>query len=56
MTLYVTSFNNLLLNLYFDNSTVESHVIYALNMHANFHVVIHTHTHTHTQLRSQLFS
>ena len=30
----VTSLNNLLFNLYFENSTIE---LYVLNMHANFH-------------------
>ena len=34
----VTPFNNLLLNSYFENTTVELHVLYILNMHANFHV------------------
>ena len=29
--------NNLLMNLYFENSTVELHVLYVLNMHAKFH-------------------
>ena len=31
----VTSTNNLLLNSYFKNSTVELHVLYVLNMHTN---------------------
>ena len=34
----VTPLNNLLLNLYFENFTVELHVLYVLNMHANFHI------------------
>ena len=34
----VTPPNNLLWNSYFENLTVELHVIYALNNHANFHV------------------
>jgi len=34
----ITPHNNLLLNSYFKNSTVELHVLYILNMHANFHV------------------
>ena len=29
--------NNLLLNSYFENLTIELHVLYVLNMHANFH-------------------
>ena len=29
--------NNLLLNSYFENPTVELHVLYVLYMHANFH-------------------
>ena len=29
--------NNLLLNSYFENSTVGLHVLYVLNMCANFH-------------------
>ena len=33
----VTSSNNLLINLYFVNSTFGLHVLYVLNMHANFH-------------------
>ena len=28
--------NNLLLNSYFENPTVELHFLYGLNMHANF--------------------
>ena len=34
----VTSPNNLLLNSYFENSIVELHVQYVLNIHANFHI------------------
>ena len=34
----VTPPNNLLLNSYFENSTVELYVLYVLNMHANFYV------------------
>ena len=34
----VTPPNNLLLNLYFKNLIVELHILYVLNMHANFHV------------------
>ena len=34
----ITSPNNLLLNLYFENPTVGLHVLYDLNMHANCHV------------------
>ena len=34
----ITPLNNLLLNSYFENSTVELHVLYVLNMHAKFHV------------------
>ena len=33
----VTPQNNLLLNLYFENPTIGLHVLYSLNMHANFH-------------------
>ena len=33
----VTPPNNLLMNLYFENSTVRLYVLYVLNMHANFH-------------------
>ena len=33
----VTPLNNLLLNAYFENSTVGLHVLYVLNMHENFH-------------------
>ena len=29
--------NNLLMNLYFKNSTIGLHVLYVLNMYANFH-------------------
>ena len=31
----VTPPNNLLMNLYFENLTVELYVLYVLNMHAN---------------------
>ena len=37
LLLNVTPTNNLLLNSYFENPTVELHVLYVLNMHANFH-------------------
>ena len=30
--------NNLLLNSYFENTTIELYVLYVLNMHANFHI------------------
>ena len=30
--------NNLLMNLYFESSIVGLHVLYVLNMHANFHI------------------
>ena len=33
----VTPLNNLLLNSYFENPTVELHVLYVLNMNAKFH-------------------
>ena len=33
----VTPTNNLLMNLYFENSTIGLHVLYVLNMHVNFH-------------------
>ena len=33
----VTPSNNLLLNSYFENLTIELHVLYVLNMHTNFH-------------------
>ena len=33
----ITLPNNLLLNLYFENPTVGLHVLYGLNIHANFH-------------------
>ena len=33
----ITLLNNLLLNSYFENLTVELHVLYVLFMHANFH-------------------
>ena len=26
------------MNLYFENSTIRLHVLYVLNMHANFHI------------------
>ena len=32
----ITPPNNLLFDSYFENSTVELHVLYVLNMHANF--------------------
>ena len=34
----VTPPNNLLLNSYFENTTIELYVLYVLNMHANFHI------------------
>ena len=34
----VTSSNDLLLNSYFKNFTVGLHILYVLNIHANFHV------------------
>ena len=34
----ITPPNNLLLNKYFENPTVELHVIYVLNIHDNFHI------------------
>ena len=34
----VTPPNNLLSNSYFENPTVEFHVLYVLNIYANFHV------------------
>ena len=34
----VTLPNNLLLNSYFENPTVDLHVFHVLNTHANFHV------------------
>ena len=34
----VTSPNNLLMNLYFENFTIGLHVLYVLNMHINFHI------------------
>ena len=37
LLLNVTPTNNLLLNSYFENPTVGLHVLYVLNMHANFH-------------------
>ena len=33
----ITPTNNLLFNLYFENPTVELHVLYVLNIHAKFH-------------------
>ena len=30
--------NNLLMNLYFENFTIGLHILYVLNMHANFHI------------------
>ena len=33
----ITLPNNLLLNSYFENLTVELHALYVLNMHAKFH-------------------
>ena len=37
LLLNVTPTNNLLLNSYFQKTTVGLHVLYVLNMHANFH-------------------
>ena len=34
----VIPLNNLLFNSYFENSVVELHILYILNMYANFHV------------------
>ena len=34
----ITLPNNLLLNSYFENPTVELHVIYVINIHANFYI------------------
>ena len=34
----VTPPNNLLLNSYFENPTVELYILYVLNMRTNFHV------------------
>ena len=34
----VTSTNNLLYNLYFENLTIELHILYVLNIHVNFYV------------------
>ena len=34
----ITLPTNLLMNLYFENSTVGLHVLYNLNMHINFHI------------------
>ena len=34
----VTIPNNLLMNLYFENFTIELHVLYILNMHTKFHI------------------
>ena len=33
----IKSPNNLLINLYFENSTIRLHDLYVLNIHANFH-------------------
>ena len=33
----VTLPNNLFLNLYFENPTIELHILYILNIYANFH-------------------
>ena len=33
----VTPPNNLLLNSYFENSTIELHILYVLTMYTNFH-------------------
>ena len=30
--------NNLLLNLYFENLTIELYILYVFNMHANFYI------------------
>ena len=34
----ITPFNNLLLNLYFENLTIGLYVLYIFNMYANFHI------------------
>ena len=34
----ITPLNNLLLNSYFENPTVELHILYVLKMYAKFHV------------------
>ena len=34
----VTPLNNLLLNSYFENPTVELHVLYVRNIHTKFHI------------------
>ena len=34
----VTPPNNLLLNKYFENPTVKLHILYVLNVHANFQI------------------
>ena len=34
----ITPHNNLLYNSYYENLTIELHVLYVLNIHANFHV------------------
>ena len=34
----VAQSNNLLLNLYFENPTVELHILYVFNIHANLHI------------------
>ena len=33
----ITPTDNLLFNLYFENTTVELHVLYVLKIHAKFH-------------------
>ena len=33
----VTILDNLLMNLYFENSTIKLHVLYVLNVHTKFH-------------------
>ena len=34
----IISSNNLLLNLYFENLTIELYILYVFNMHANFYI------------------
>ena len=34
----ITLPNNLLLNSYFENPTIELHILYVFNIHVNFHV------------------
>ena len=34
----IISPNNLLLNLYFENLTIELYILYVFNMHANFYI------------------